>query len=253
MATESSVSGELRLQSIRKQLAKTGSIDLAEAAAEFSVSEMTIRRDLQRLEQLGQARRVRGGAVQTSPARITDRRRRQTGAKAAIAEKLATLLPTRGAIALDASSTVLRVAQYLDRATGLYVLTNGPDTFAGLQGIPGVTAFSTGGELDPHGTGSLVGVLATRTAQEIITSRFFAGAAAINALMGTEESCLDEAQVKQAFAAVANETVLAVDSSKIKSSGVARGLPWDRLAFLVTELDPRDELLREFRKVVEVL
>ena len=41
-------------------------------ATEFGVSEMTIRRDLDELEALGVARRIRGGAVATGPEPFAD-------------------------------------------------------------------------------------------------------------------------------------------------------------------------------------
>src|SRR5690348_17642588 len=45
-------------------------------------------------------------------------------------------------------------------------LTNGPETFGSLQGLPGVTALLTGGRLDPR-TGSLVGPMACRAATQL--------------------------------------------------------------------------------------
>ena len=90
-------------------------------------------------------------------------RRRASGStpapRARIAEKLLDLVGTGGAIGIDASSTLQRLAARLGQARDLTVLTNGPDTFRALQDHPGVTALLTGGELDPR-TGSLVGPLA---------------------------------------------------------------------------------------------
>src|SRR5690606_25219589 len=63
MSTTSSVAGEQRRRALVEMLERAGSVQLSAAAAELGVSEMTIRRDLDGLEQEGIARRVRGGAT----------------------------------------------------------------------------------------------------------------------------------------------------------------------------------------------
>jgi len=70
---------------------------------------------------------------------------------------------TGGAIGIDASSTLQRLAGRLGAVRDLTVLTNGPETFRALQEHAGITALLTGGELDTR-TGSLVGPLAARAA-----------------------------------------------------------------------------------------
>ncbi|HEY5812450.1 MAG TPA: DeoR family transcriptional regulator, partial [Terrimicrobiaceae bacterium] len=52
-----------RAHSILESFKAGGSVKTSELAKAFSVSEMTIRRDLDELVQLGVARRVHGGAV----------------------------------------------------------------------------------------------------------------------------------------------------------------------------------------------
>lgn len=240
-----------RIEVIRSRLDRDGRVHVGALARDLGVSEMTIRRDLEVLADQGAARRVRGGAVAVGPQRFPDRTRVRPRAKAAIAQKLLDLVPDRGTIALDASSTLQRLAGRLTEARDLTVLTNGPETFAALQGHPGVRALSTGGELDPH-TGSLVGPLAVRSAGDLLVDRLFVGAAAVDPVLGSSEASLDEAEVKLAFGAGAAEIVLAVDSSKLSHRAPARTFPLERIAVLVTELDPRDPLLAPYRAHGEV-
>src|SRR6478735_12596803 len=151
-----SVAAEERLQWLAEQINAAGSITIAGSAEALSVSDMTIRRDLIELEERGTARRVRGGARAIAPMSFAERHDIAARAKSRIAAKLAGLVPATGAVAFDASSTVMRLANALDAARELTVLTNGPDTFNALQGTAGVTPILTGGELEPA-TGSLVG------------------------------------------------------------------------------------------------
>ena len=75
-----------RRERIEQQVRTAREINYAELAAEFDVSEMTIRRDVEALESLGVVRRVVGGAIavqgkDTEPSfatRMADAARRRT-------------------------------------------------------------------------------------------------------------------------------------------------------------------------------
>jgi DeoR family fructose operon transcriptional repressor len=244
-----------RLQRIEAQVRLAGKAKVADLAAELDVSEMTIRRDLDVLAEQGVVRRIRGGAVSVGPQPFAERFGRQIRAKDRIAAKLEPLVGDGGAIGVDASSTLQRLAVRLAVHPGevrdLTVVTNGPDTFGTLQDEPGVTALLTGGQLDPR-TGSLVGPLATRAARELLLRRLFVSAAAVHPHHGTSETTLEDAEVKLALADVAAEVVVAVDSGKLDQRAAARCLRPERVAILVTELDPADSRLDPYRERWEV-
>jgi DeoR family fructose operon transcriptional repressor len=246
------VAGEERLGVIRSRLEADGRVRIGPLALELDVSEMTIRRDLQELEALGCARRVRGGAVVVGPAPFADRHRHRARAKGLIAAKLAPLVPSSGAIGIDASTTLLRLANSLAGARDLTVVTNGLETFNALSGKPGIVAQSTGGQLEPR-TGSLVGPLACRGASQLLLQRFFMSAAAVDPVIGASETGLEEAEVKRVIAGVSVEVVLAVDASKLSTRAIGVGVEWDRIRYLVTELDPTDARLSQYRDLAEIL
>jgi DeoR family fructose operon transcriptional repressor len=236
-----------RLREIEARVQSAGRVKVVELAAAFDVSEMTIRRDLDMLVEQGVVQRIRGGAIAIGPQPFAERFGRHVRAKDRIAAKLADLVGDGGAIGLDASSTLQRLAVHLGDVRDLTVVTNGQDTFAALQGKPGVTALLTGGQLDAR-TGSLVGPLATRTAREVLLRRLFMSAAALHPLHGTSEATLEDAEVKLALADVAGEVVVAADSSKLGQRAPARGLDAERVHLLVTELDPTDGRLDPYRE-----
>jgi DeoR family fructose operon transcriptional repressor len=252
MGLQGNLATEERLDHLTQQVRRTGSIEISAAAAELGVSEMTIRRDLKELEERGAVRRVRGGALAVGPQPFDDRRRTAAKAKATIAAKLADLVPTTGAVAFDASSTVMRLASSLVGRRDLVVLTNGPETFRALHDTPGVRPMLTGGELEPR-TGSLVGPLACRAAGQLAVSHLFASSAAVDRDIGPTEACIEEAEVKRALAATARSVVLAVDASKLDARAVAVGLEWDAIDVLVTELSPKDARLKPYRGLAEIL
>jgi DeoR family fructose operon transcriptional repressor len=234
-----------RIEHIRAALDAKGRVRVPDLASELDVSEMTIRRDLDAMADDGVLTRVRGGAIAPGPQPFAERSGRHARAKERIATKLLELVGEGGAIGLDASTTLQRLAV---RLTGpdLTVVTNGLDTHAALTGRSGVTALLTGGELDPR-TGSLVGPLATRAARDLLLRRVFVSAAAVDPEHGPSEATLDEAEVKLAFADVSAEVVLAVDSTKLGQRASVRAVPVERVAVLVTELDPSDRRLDPYR------
>jgi DeoR family fructose operon transcriptional repressor len=252
MVMSSSIATEERLKWLATHLEKHGSVQLTEASLALDVSEMTIRRDLLNLEGMGIARRVRGGAVAAGPVEFQGRKQVRAAAKAKIAAKLRPLVPATGAIGLDSSSTILRLAGVLDRALNLVVVTNGPDAFNALQGRDGVTPMLTGGVLSSHG-GSLVGSQARRAAGELVLNRVFLSAAAVDPALGTSEATVEDSEVKRAMLAVATDTVVAVDSSKLGARALALCIDWEHVTTLVTELDPKSHRLDPYRGRVDLL
>lgn len=240
-----------RLELMRHRLDTEGRVRVGDLAVELDVSEMTVRRDLDVLVDEGVAQRVRGGAVAIGPQEFATRFRQHARAKSRLAEKLVDLVGTGGAIGIDASSTLQRLAARLGEARDLTVLTNGPETFRALQEHAGVTALLTGGELDVR-TGSLVGPLAARAANDVMLRRLFVSAAAVDPDLGSSESTLEEADVKVALARSAAEVVLAVTAVKLGHRAPARAFPLDRVDILVTELDPSDARLAPYRSLVEL-
>ncbi|HUJ66979.1 MAG TPA: DeoR/GlpR family DNA-binding transcription regulator [Acidimicrobiales bacterium] len=249
---QGTLASEERLHWLSEQLAEHGAVTIAEAAASLNVSEMTIRRALAELEERGTARRVRGGARALGPRRFEQRRHTATRAKAKIAAKLARLLPASGAVAFDASSTIMRLSAAITDARDLTVLTNGLETFTALQQQPGVSPLLTGGRLDSR-TGSLVGPLACRTASHLAVDVFFSSAAAVEPALGALEATLEDAELKRSIAEGAEQVVLAVDAGKLGQRALAVGIEWEQVDLLVTDLEPEDDQLEQYRALTRVV
>lgn len=228
------------------ELRSSQSVALADAAGRLNVSEMTVRRDLDRLEERGLARRVRGGAVYTGPVSFTGRSRSYGAEKNAIAQKLLPLVPDEGVIAFDSSTTMHRLAMLVEGRGDLTVVTNGLLTFTALRERPGVTAILTGGFADAR-SDSLVGPVATASLDAMRFSVLFASAAALD-----ESSCFEntfeEAEVKRTFARVSGQVVVGAHSAKLDGAATAAAIPLDRISVLATELGPGDAQLAAYRK-----
>jgi DeoR family fructose operon transcriptional repressor len=244
-------SPEERLGEVKDLISERGAVRIDQLAADFGVSEMTIRRDLDELEALGVARRVRGGAIALGPEPFAQRHRHNARAKGRIADKLLDLIPAVGTVAFDASTTVHRLSASLETARDLVIVTNGLDAFHAAVGKPGITASLTGGTQEPR-TGSLVGPIAARAAQGFLYDLFVCSAAALDHIVGSSEASLAESEVKRAFAATSSRIILAVDHSKLETRAQARMFDLVDIDLLVTDLDSGDERLDPYRDLVSL-
>lgn len=251
MSARAYKSPEERMGEMKDLISERGAVRIDELAKDFGVSEMTIRRDLDELEALGLARRVRGGAIALGPEPWEQRHQHNARAKARIAEKLLPMVPPSGTVAFDASTTIYRLAASIENVRDLTVVTNGWDTFHSMKDTPGVNASLTGGTEEPR-TGSLVGPLAVRTAQGFLYDTFFSSAAALDSELGPSEAAVAESEVKRAFGQTSHRIVLAVDHSKLGTRAQARVFDFEQIHLLVTDLAPSDPRLDPYREWVKI-
>lgn len=243
-----------RLDWLRQRLTDTGSVSIDEAVVALGISGMTVRRDLDTLEALGEARRVRGGALAVGPSPFRTRSPLNARAKVAIAEKLLPMVPMSGAIALDASSTMACLANILVAARDLLVVTNGLETFESLQGRPGIRPLLTGGERDER-TSSLVGPVAESVARSFRYDMVFLSVAALDSTLGGLEITPEESSIDRTFAVAAEKVVLGADSSKLDTvtGAPVLALEWSDIDVLATELAPGARMLCALTELTEIV
>jgi len=252
MSLGGSLAAEERRRVLLDLLRASGRVDISGAAGQLGVHHMTIRRDLQGLEREGSVRLVRGGAIFAGTEELEIRQSRGLTAKRRIAAKLGPLVLGHDSVAIDASTTMFRLAEDLPAVDDLMVVTYGIPAFQALQSRAGVRAFLSGGEVDRR-TGSLVGPVAQRTLETFSLSCCFLSAAALDAELGTMEPTVEEVEMKQAMVRASREVVLAVDAAKLSQRSAVRALSLDQVTTVVTELDPADARLDPYRDRVLLL
>ncbi len=208
-----------RRERIEQQVRTAREVNYAELAAEFDVSEMTIRRDVEALESLGVVRRVVGGAIavqgkDTEPSFAT-RMADAAQEKNHIADVVAELIGRKETLILDSGSTALAVANSLKgRGLGLTVVT--PSVLAALALVdePDTTVVLTGGELRA-GELSLIGAGAEDTLANYNCDTFVMGVAGIDGDRGISDYHQAESRVKRAASRRADRVIVAADKSKL--------------------------------------
>jgi DeoR/GlpR family transcriptional regulator of sugar metabolism len=215
-----------RQEHIAQIVTEVGRARVADLAARFGVSSVTIRKDLVALELRQRILRTHGGAIameRSRPEPAFDLRERlQPEAKARIGLDAADLVRDGESIVMDASTTALAVARRLRLSgewTELTVITNGLRLASELAGTPGITVLMLGGRVRWEAL-SVVGQLGDGLFDRINVQKAFVGAVGFSLEAGLTDATDDEAQIKRAMVAAAREVIAIVDHTK-----------WERTAF----------------------
>lgn len=225
----------------------------ADLAAEFDVSEMTIRRDVEALETQGVVRRVVGGAIalqgKDSEPSFETRVADAAEEKRHIADAVADLIGANETLILDSGSTALAVAKSLKgRGLGLTVVT--PSLLVALELVaePDTNVVLTGGQLRPSEL-SLVGPATEDTLRGYNCDTFVMGVAGIDADRGISDYHPGESQVKRAASQRADRVIVAADKSKLGRVTFVSIAPLTAVDTIVTDGPPDHSALVAARGV----
>jgi DeoR/GlpR family transcriptional regulator of sugar metabolism len=213
------VDARTRRAFIEERVRTQREVSFAELAAEFEVSEMTIRRDVDALETTGVVRRVVGGAIalkgKDSEPSFETRVADAAEGKSHIADAVAELIGRSETLILDSGSTALAVARSL-KGRGLRLTIVTPSVLAALELVdePDTNVVLTGGELR-RGELSLIGPATEDTLGCFNCDTFVMGVAGIDANRGISDYHQAESHVKRAASRRADRVIVAADKSKL--------------------------------------
>lgn len=244
---------EERRKKILEILNESGSVTIGELARRFGVSEMTIRRDLDRCRVSGRLERCRGGAVlrgdNVGEEDYSKKRSANLEVKRRIAACCAGLVTEGMQIFLDAGTTTFSIAQELLTVPGITFLTNDLKTALFLSRHRRDVIF-VGGHIQ-NSTGSAVGPLTLEMMQEFFVDIAFVGTACINENFDVLTPTIEKAFMKRAVLRSAKECFLAADSSKFHRSALVRINSLSDYTAVVTDyrLAEEEKRLAETKKI----
>lgn len=222
------------LQSLREAPA----VRVAGLAAALDVSEMTIRRDIEILDEQQLLKKIHGGASRLNALSSTEpgfasKADRQLEAKQAIAHEALTLIEPGMSIALGAGTTTYHLAASLGRIESLTVITNSIKAAEALHQLASQpTVIVTGGERTP--SEALVGPLSVAAISTLNVDMCFLGVHGVH-LKGLSSPNLAEAQTNAAFIDSANQLVVLADHSKFGLRALANFADIDEVDVLITD------------------
>ena len=214
---------QIRFTTILTELQQTGRVSVETLSESLDVSVVTIRRDLDALEQKGLLRRTHGGAVSIEPLFYEPFRRdrsflaqveRAAEEKRRIGRAAATLITPGETIALTPGTTTTEVIRGLPMNYNITVVTNTVNVAMELSKRKDVYVFVTGGHL--HGEWfSLVGSAALKALENMLINTMFVGADGMDANWGASCFNADEAELNGTMLKLARRRVAVVDSGKL--------------------------------------
>lgn len=204
---------------ILNMIQHNGSVQVDELAAELQVSTMTIRRDLEKLQQEGVIERCHGGAVSKTEVSYADKRAVNHEEKEKIAAKAAEFIREGDAVYLDAGTTTYEIARRIMHLE-LTVVTNDLE-IALLMKNSKAELILCGGYVQKS-TGSTYGYYATQMMGDFRFDIGFFGAAAINEEFQVLTPTTDKAFLKRLLVKQSQQSFLTVDGSKFSRQGINR-------------------------------
>jgi DeoR/GlpR family transcriptional regulator of sugar metabolism len=246
---------------ILERVREEGAVRVADLVRALGVSDMTIRRDLEILNERGLIEKVHGGAAAIDGSSLfepgfTVKSTLMQAEKELIAGAAASLVPSGTAIAISAGTTTYALAKRLTDIPGLTVLTNSVPVAEVLykDGRPDQTVILSGGVRTP--SDALVGPFAVAVIRSLHVDSVFMGSHGMDLRSGFTTPNILEAETNRALIEAGRRLVVLADSTKWGTIGISSVARLEEADTIVTDsgLDAtaRQQLSAAVRRLILV-
>jgi DeoR family fructose operon transcriptional repressor len=214
----------------------------------LAVSEDTIRRDLNELQDKGQLKKVHGGAISLSF--IPSFKKREVieiQTKHELAKKALPLIEEDMVLIIDGGTSNVQLVNLLPTDKKLTIFTNSIPVASKLCEYPNIDGVLLGGNILRKGY-TTVGYQAIEPLLEIHADMCFLGITSVDIDAGLTEANRQETTIKKAIIKASNKVVILAISNKIGTIQPFKVCDLESLDVLVTDLDPSDPLLEEYHR-----
>ena len=235
-----SVLASQRRAAILAMVEESGAVRVSDLVDQLGVSDMTVRRDIERLDSEGLLERVHGGALAVVP-RVTDepgfsaKSMLMTAEKHAIALAAARLVEPGATIGISAGTTTYEFARVIRNLPRLTVVTNSVPVAQLLHESGGGdhVVVLTGGVRTP--SDALVGPVAVSALQGLHVDRLFLGAHGIDRSAGLTTPNLVEAETNRALVRASRSVCVLADHTKVGIVGLSTFMALEEVDTLITD------------------
>ncbi|QDV61368.1 MULTISPECIES: DeoR/GlpR family DNA-binding transcription regulator [Crateriforma] len=225
-----------RREKLRQLVQTQGFVSLGDLASTLEVSESTVRRDLESLEQAGQARRTHGGVFWTGEGDkmpvFANRRDDRWAAKRAIGKLASEMIDDDETVLLDGGSTTYEIARHLV-GRPLQVVTNSLPVAYLLSASDSIDLIMIGGCVRGR-TAVAIGPLADLMLAQINVSKAFLSVAGVTE-RGYFNSDMMLVESEKQMLKAADEAIVVADSSKFGRVSLSRMCGLQDVARVVTD------------------
>ncbi|HYX83407.1 MAG TPA: DeoR/GlpR family DNA-binding transcription regulator [Gaiellales bacterium] len=226
-----------RRHRILERVAEEQTIHIRELAHDLGVSEMTIRRDITRLERDGFLRRTYGGATahvtRSLELAFNARALQSASAKRLIGMAAAPLVAGASTIFIGTGTTAEQLALYLPARDDVTIITNSLPVASLLGTRPGRVVI-LGGGVRRHEL-CCVGPVASATVRRYHADVAVLSAAGLSARAGMTELDDETAEVHRLMTEHSDALVAVADGSKLGAVAAAVVVPIEAITTLVTD------------------
>lgn len=215
-----------RHKKIKQLLFEYDKVDVSNLSGILAVSEVTIRKDLEKLERDGFLIRTHGGAVLRD-----DAPQEETPSEADVpnieSKKMigifaAALIQDRDVVFIGPGSTCIQIAKNLRDKKDIIVVTNNLGVMSELAGLPNCRVLGTGGELDASEYGvMLTGDIMIRNIREMYINKAFISVDGIGFKRGYMMRNAFLAQIYRTLKDFSDEIIVVADHTKFGVNSLA--------------------------------
>lgn len=240
---------EERLNFIVNEVKIRNRVQLVDIAQKLSVSEDTVRRDLNYLDEQGKVKKVHGGAISNSFHVYTYREDQIYAheSKSVIAAKAIGQLKEGDVVVMSGGTTNLEAARLIRNDLKITVFTPSLPIAMQLLVHKSIEVIFVGGKLS-HDAQIAVGGDAIRTLQQVKADVCLMGTGNLDVNHGLTEFDWDVVQLKKVMIESAKRVMVLTISEKINSSQRFNVCPVTSIHTLITELPQDANALQDFKE-----
>lgn len=234
---------EQRRNRIIEIMRKNTEVRVDELAQLLDVSLITVRRDLQYLEEQNFLVRTYGGAVSTmTQDEVVDEVQLY---RTLIAKFAASFILENDSMFINTSRNALQMLEYISCQNATVITNNGKAIYC--EHPQGVSVVLTGGELR-HPKDAMVGDFALRNLQTIFTKKAFLGCSGISAEAGLTTEVFNEVSINELMVNHTTQDVYVVaDHTKIGVNSSFTSCPIEKIKYLITDEKAPEEAIERIR------
>jgi len=237
-----------RRVSILNKLDLDGQVIVSDLSKGLKVSEVTIRNDLNKLEEKKMLVRTRGGAFKLERVGadfdLSEKNTLHLQEKKRIGVAAAQLLEEGDTIILDSGSTTMEITKHLSRFSNLTIITNALNIAISLAELKNINVIIPGGILRRNSL-SLVGSTAEETFQHYFCDKLFLAVDGFNLTSGLSTPNVEEAYLNKIMIGIAKKVIVVTDSSKFNKRSFAVIAPISKVDIVVTDSGISPEVQKE--------
>ena len=246
---------ETRLERILNEIQQKQMVTSSALMSMFKLSEGSIRRDLNELQERGLLQKVHGGAVRTpeAPPKFHGRMNFASDNKEELAKKAMPLFKDGQLIIIDGGSTNWHVSSLVRQNLKATIFTNSLSIANSLLGHPNINLQLLGGHVFKESQ-ITVGSDTIAALREIRADLLIMGIRSIHQEHGITSLDREDARVKRQMLQQSYKTVGLITNDKLDTADHYRVCAYHKLDILIVEDDCPQNILKKYRnKGVEIL